>query len=124
MAFQDAEQIVIRFWGLVTATPAGRSVPGERPRLFIRSWRTGGVAVNRVLDAPIITTQVWGTDPEDIGAVVDLSLQLRDALYGRSSLMPPVRRIEEVTGLYDDVDPDSDSPRYTFASRLFIRAAS
>jgi hypothetical protein len=82
----------------------------------------GGAAVSRVLDAPIIQTQVWGTDAADEDDAHDLANRLRDFLYGANGTMKPVRRVEEVAGVYWDPDPETGAPRFTFTSRLYIRA--
>jgi hypothetical protein len=128
--FQDAEALVVGYYSGLIAERVGTRVPNNtqtwpttgRPRLFVRAWRTGGAAVSRALDAPIITTQVWGTEAGDADDASDLASRLRDFMYGANGKLGPVRRVEEVSGLYWDPDPDSGAPRYTFSSRLYVRA--
>lgn len=122
--FQDAEVLVVDFFRLVVGPDVrvGTFVPNPRPAWFVRSWRTGGAAENRALDVPLITTEVWGSENEATPDISQEASRLRDALFGRSSLIPPARRIEEVTGLHWDPDPVSGAPRYSFTSRLWLRA--
>lgn len=123
MGYRDAEAILHSFYRQVeTGLEIGTTVPNPRPPLFVRAWRTGGSAINRVLDAPILTTQVWGDETADTVELLDLANRLRDALYGRLTLIPPARHVEEVVGLYFDPDPDTGDPRYSFAARLRLRA--
>lgn len=124
MTYQNATEVTLA--ALRKAVPELKVVsvvPNPRPRIFVRSWRTGGSAINRVLDAPIITTQVWGTDAADEAELEPIANRLRDAVYGNvGGLIRSSRRVEEVTGLYFDPDPASSAPRYTFAWRPYLRA--
>jgi hypothetical protein len=121
--FRDAVALIIPFYRqVVPELHVGSRVPSPRPPVFVRVWRTGGAASSRILDHPILTTQVWGTEDTDEDELPDIANRLRTALYGRSSLIPPVRGVEEVSGVYEDPDPVSGAPRVTFSSQLNIRA--
>jgi hypothetical protein len=124
MAFHDAEQLVVDFYTALIEEHVGTFVPAERPRLFVRAWRTGGAARSRILDQPIISVQGWGTVPEDAPDASDLTNVCRDLMYGAGArLIGPCRGVREVTGKYWDPDPASAAPRYTFAAQLDLRAA-
>jgi hypothetical protein len=126
--FRDPVQLVTDHYRALTAVQVGTRVPNDesfpngRPRLFIRVRRTGGPALSRVLDGPIITTEVWGSEAGDEGDCAELANMLRDYLLGTNGTVAPVRRVEEISGPYYDPDPDTGVPRYSFSSRLFIRA--
>ena len=117
--FADVEIIVRDFLALHVEVPVRTRVPVTRPVEFVRVWRTGGAAVNRVLDRPIMTVQAWAaSDPR----ASELAGRCRDVIYGASTGMTLVRGVEEVSGLYYDPDPDLNSPRYTFTFQANVRA--
>lgn len=114
-AFVDAEDKVAAFFRPRVVALGGRSVtqiPRDRPVILVRSWRTGGAAVNRRLDSPIITTQVWHASKEE---AADLAGSLRDFYYASWG-----RRMQEVSGLYYDPDPASEAHRYTWSTQLWL----
>lgn len=124
MRFPDIEALVRqRLLGGVYAGGASVyiKVPATRPKTFLRVWRTGGAAVNRVLDEPLITVESWSSESDKIA--VDNANAARELLLNASGVMPLVRGVEEVTGLYYDPDPVSGVTRYTFTVRLRVRAA-
>ena len=117
--FADVETIVRDFLDSLVDVPVKTRVPASRPTEFVRAWRTGGAAVNRIIDRPIITVQAWAaSDPR----AAELAGQCRDIVYNASSQMLLVRGIEEVSGLYYDPDPDTNNPRYTFTFQATVRA--
>lgn len=118
--FVDVETIVRDFLGDRVDVPVRTRVPKPRPKRFIRAWRTGGAAVNRILDRPLITVQVW--DEEDDARASALANECRDYLLGASTGMNLVRRVEEVSGVYYDPDPDTGIHRYSFTHQLSVRA--
>lgn len=133
MRFPDIEALARTY--LLTGTYDGAAkvhikVPSTRPVSFLRVWRTGGAAVNRVLDAPLITVESWsdsGSKTADGKSgsdkiAVDNANTARQLLLNASGVMPLVRGVEEVTGLYFDPDPVSGVTRYTFTVRLRVRA--
>lgn len=119
--FVDAASLAIAYLSplLTPGLDAHGSVPNERPARFVRVWRTGGAAVNRVLDSPILTFQAWGIDEPDAWEIAN---RARDYMFAGYTAMPLVRGVEEVSGPYYDPDPDSDSERVTFSHRLRVRA--
>lgn len=94
-------------------------VPSTRPPVFVRVWRTGGAAVNRVVERPLITVQAWAASSV---AASELAGDCRMLLLNGSPSMPLVRDIEEVTGPYADPDPASGAPRCTFTVQYSVRA--
>lgn len=121
MSFPDAEAMVRTFL-LPVASPVKvvTIVPATRPASFVREFRTGGAAVNRVLERVQITVQGWAADAV---TAFDLTSDCREALLNRYSLMPLVRGVSEVGGLHFDPDPGSGTPRYTFTHELMVRAS-
>ena len=123
MRFPDVEALARTY--LLTGTYDGGAkvhikVPSTRPESFLRVWRTGGAAVNRVLDQPLVTVESWSSKSDKIA--VDNANTARQLLLNASGVMPLVRGVEEVTGLYFDPDPVSGVTRYTFTVRLRVRA--
>lgn len=114
-SFVDAEEAVAAFFRPRVVLLGGRSVsevPNPRPEILVRSWRTGGAAVNRRLDAPIVTTQVWHVSKTD---AAELAGELRTWFYSAWG-----RRMQEVSGLYYDPDPASEADRYTWSTQLWL----
>lgn len=116
MGYRDAEEAVAAFFRPLMPVGARSvtAVPNPLPDLLAVSRRTGGAAVNRKLDAPIITVTAWALERD---AAADLAGLLRDYLYGSWG-----RRLEEVAGLYFDPDPATERPRYTFSAQLWLPA--
>lgn len=120
MNFVDVEALVRVFLGAkVSPVKVHTKMPANRPEKFVRAWRTGGAAANRVLDQPIITVQGWAPDSVTASA---LAGDCREFLFNDYTLMPLVRSVEEVTGLYLDPDPETGIDRYTFSVQLQVRA--
>lgn len=119
MSLPDVEAIVVQFLRGVTGVKVGTMVPNPRPTSFVRAWRSGGAAVNRVLDSANITVSAWA---KTTGEASTLARECRTALLGAYTGMTLVRGVEEVGGLYFDPDPETGSPRYTFTVRLMVRA--
>lgn len=121
MKFPDVEAMGRSFL-LPVASPSKvvTQVPSTRPARFVRLFRTGGAATNRILERAQLTVQGWDTD--SVGAF-ELTAACREAFLNRYSLMPLVRGVSEVGGLHFDPDPGSGVPRYTFTVELMVRAA-
>lgn len=117
--FEDAESMVRKFLADRIAVPVSTRVPATRPVTFIRTWRTGGAATNRILDRPMITVEVWAPDSVTASSIAG---RARDMLLGAYTGMPNVRAVDEVSGLYFDPDPDTGIDRYTFTVQLNVRA--
>lgn len=116
----DAEAMAVDFLNSIsTDSPASTKVPNPRPARFTRAWRTGGAALNRLVDEPIITVTCEAGD--SVTASSDATAA-RNAFLNGAVAMPLVRRVE-VMNLYYDPDPDTNEDRYTFAVRLRVRAA-
>lgn len=120
MSFPDAEAMVRSFLAAkVAPVRVQTKVPANRPATFVRVWRTGGAAVNRVLERPLITVQAWDTNSV---AAIELAGKCRHSLLNHSAEIPLVRAVEEVTGPYYDPDPDTGIDRYSFTVQLSVRA--
>lgn len=117
--FADAEALVKQFLDNQAGVPVRTKVPAQRPAEFVRVWRTGGAAVNRVIDRPIITVQAWAADD---ARAFEIANKCRDLLLNGYAGITLARFAQEVTGLYYDPDPDTGIDRYTFAHQLNVRA--
>lgn len=120
MRFVGVDAMVRAFLKPVAGVPVHVSVPGTRPASFVRVFRNGGGAANRVLDRPVVTVEAWAADSV---AAAELADKCRHALLNDYEGMPLVRGVEEITGPYFIPDPESEVPRYRFSVRLFVRAA-
>ena len=112
----DVEALVIAFAKTKTTATVRTKTPNPRPALYARIWRTGGGAVNRVLEQAQITI----TCGDGTGAL-KVAQDLRHAFLNDYTEMPLVRGVEEVTGPYFDPDPDTNADRYSFTLRLSVR---
>lgn len=115
----DAEALIRDFLDARLDVRVATKVPKNRPDTFVRVWRTGGSAVNRILDRPMITVQAWAKNSV---AASDLSRECRDMLFASYTAMPLVRGVDETSGPYYDPDPDTGIDRYTFTHQLSVRA--
>lgn len=121
MRFPDVEAMVREFLAMkVAPVKVHTKVPATRPAMFVRVWRTGGAASNRVLDQPLVTVQAWAPDSV---AASELAGDCREAILNDYTLMPLVRGVEEVTGPYFDPDPSTGIDRYSLTFQLSVRAA-
>lgn len=115
----DAEGLVADFLRPIVGVKVGTKVPNPRPSRFVRVWRSGGSAANRVLDVPHITVICWA---ESTVEASKLAASARHALLNDHVGMSLVRGVEEVGGPYYDPDADTGADRYTFTVALRIRA--
>lgn len=120
MRFPDVDVMVIAFLDPRVSVPVHTQVPRDRPVSFVRAFRNGGRAVNRVLDEPTVTVDAWAASSVD---AANLAEDVRGLFHHEYTAMPLVRGVEEVTGPYSIPDPESGSPRYRFSVRLRVRAA-
>jgi hypothetical protein len=123
--FPDCESLY-RDWLIEQAPPGGAAVvvqvPAARPARMLRVWRSGGFALNRILDQPILTVSAW--DADDSAGASALAGWARGRILRSSVSLAPVRRVEEVGAVYYDPDPDTESTRYTFSFSAVLRARS
>ncbi|KTR77999.1 hypothetical protein [Microbacterium oxydans] len=119
MEFVSVEQMVRLFLRTIVEPPVEILVPADRPAQFVRVFRTGGVARDRITDLAQITVQAWATDRYDAER---LASACRMALLSGSSEMKLVRRVEETGGLHFNPDPKTNTPRYQFTVTLTVRA--
>lgn len=120
MSFADVEGMARTFLlPMVAPLKVVTKVPANRPTKFVRIFRTGGAAVNRVLERAQLTVQGWDANAE----AFDLADVCREAFLNDYTLMPLVRGVSEVGGLHFDPDPDTGVERYTFTVELMVRAS-
>ena len=115
----DVEGMCVAFAKTKTTAVVATKVPASRPPVYARVFRTGGAAVNRVLDRPQITVTV-GAKSGSVAAEREAS-KLRRAFLNDYTQMPLVRGVQEVSGLYYDPDPDSGEDRYSFTIQMSVR---
>jgi hypothetical protein len=120
MSFADVEALAVAFLKPI-ANPAkvATKTPNPRPAAFVKAYRTGGSAVNRVLEKAQITVEGEASTQE---AAFELTSKCREHFLHRYTLMPLVRGVSEVGGLYFAPDPDTNIPRYRFTVGLMVRA--
>lgn len=116
--FPDVEAMVGAFLRSQLPVPVSTKVPNPRPARFIRAWRTGGAASNRILERAQVT--ITCAAPNSVQASDD-ARDARSALLNGYTAMPLVRGVEEVTGPYFDPDPDTGSDRYSMTFILTVR---
>ena len=117
MRFEDAELLLVEFLHpYVAPLRVASMVPKDRPESFVRVWRTGGSALNRVLDQPMLTVQAWGPDCWELAGVC------RDAIHHHGSNIRLLRGLEEVSGPYGDPDPATGVDRVSFTIQALLRA--
>lgn len=114
----SVDEMLRNFLVAHVSVPVHVKVPSARPKQFVRAWRVGGGATNRVLDQPLVTVQGWAESDAKAEA---LARACRDALMNDYKGMALVRGVEIVSGPYMDPDPDSSTPRYTVTARLTVR---
>lgn len=117
--FPDVELLAQTFLNGLLTPPVVVFVPNPRPALFVRVFRTGGTAVNRVLERAQISYEAWGGDTVSAS---NLARDVRHAFLNDYTDMPLVRGVNEITGTYFDPDPDTNLPRYSGTVELMVRA--
>ena len=120
MRLPDVEALAVAFLKTVVApVKVATKVPSIRPASFVRAYRTGGSAVNRILEEAQITVDAWAVTEVEAFA---LASDCREALLNNASQLPLVRGASEVGGLHLNPDPGTNTPRYRFTVGLMVRA--
>lgn len=121
MSLPDVEAMVVDFLKPVTAPAKVASlVPDPRPATFVRAFRSGGAAVNRILENAQITVEAEAGNRDD---AFDLASACREHFQHHYTLMPLVRGVSETGGLYFAPDPDTNIPRFRFTVNLLVRSS-
>ncbi len=124
--FPDVEAMVIAFVKPRTTAKVGTRVAKPRPPRYVQVTRTGGGAINRVLEQAQITVTCGAQDaPTETGGVIAMrdARALRTAFLNSYTAMSLVRGVQEVVGPYADPDPDTGEDRVTFTIQLSVRGA-
>jgi hypothetical protein len=120
MRLPDVEALAVAFLKTVVApVKVATKVPSTRPASCVRVYRTGGSAVNRILEEAQITVDAWAATEVE---AFELASDCREALLNKASQMPLVRGASEVGGLHFNPDPGTNTPRYRFTVGLMVRA--
>ncbi|HXH34328.1 MAG TPA: hypothetical protein VNJ54_07945 [Plantibacter sp.] len=121
MTFADAEALSVAFLKPIASPEhVGTKVPNPRPKRLVRAYRSGGSAINRVLERAQITVEA---EAETSTKAFQLASACREAFLNDYTRMPLVRGVEETVGLYYVPDPATNIDRYRFTVALTIRAA-
>ena len=122
----DSTAIVVEFLADRMDVPVSSLVPRgrnslESPARLITVTRTGGPALNRAVDKPMLLLHAWGTSSVDASQLAQEARQVLLDTIARDH--PLVRKVEEVVGLYYSPDPDSEQDRFGFSISLTVRAS-
>lgn len=120
MRFPDSEAMVVTFLRSHVTVPVSTKVPSPRPDTFVRIWRNGGSASNRVLESPQFTVDCYGLSTVQAS---ELAADCREAFLHKSSEMTLVRGVTETVGPYSVPDTAAEQERYRFSIQLRVRAA-
>ena len=120
MRFPDVDAMLVSFLTPRVTVHVHVTVPAQRPASFIRAWRNGGSASNRILDNATVTVDAWAESSVEAATLAE---DVRGLFHHSYTAMPLVRGVEEISGPYSIPDPESGSPRYRFSVRLRVRAA-
>lgn len=115
----DPVELVIDFLAARVDEPVSAGVPKTRPSTFVTVERTGGPALNRVVEQPMLSVQAWAASKAAAAALAD---EIRWAFLNESSALRLVRQVN-ILSTYFDPDPDSQTPRVTVSVQLTTRAA-
>lgn len=119
MDFVSVEHMVRMFLRTIVDKPVEIVIPAQRPEAFVRVFRTGGFARDRITDLARITVQAWAPDRYEAERMASAC---RMALLNSGAALPLVRGVEESGGLYFNPDPTTNIPRYQFTVELTVRA--
>lgn len=119
MTFVSVEDLAIEFLNPFLAVRVSTQVPNPRPEAFVQVRRTGGAALNRVVERAQITVTAWAKSEQ---AAEALAIICRAAFLNKYTDMKIVRGVTETGVLYYNPDPDTGLPRYTFTVALTVRA--
>jgi hypothetical protein len=117
----DAEALVGTYLRAnLGGVPVSSKVPDPRPAEFVKAWRTGGAARNRVYGDAQITVECWAASKgraSEIARTAQAYILNAAAAEGISEC-----RSVEGGSLYYDPDPDGRAERYSFTCFLSLRA--
>jgi hypothetical protein len=119
MRFPDVEALLIDYVESRLDVPVVQMVPHPRPEKFVRLWRNGGPARNRIVDRPLITVEGWAADDREAARITE---NARGLLFACGGFIPTVRNVTEIAGPYFIPDPDSGIPRFRFTHQITVRA--
>lgn len=121
IVFGDIEAAVIGHLGDVLGVPVATRVPTDRPGSFVRIARVGGIRPDRFRDAAMVVVHCWATTSVEAYNLAALARAHVYAMPDVDDLGVTAYRVQEVGGVANNPDPDSDSPRYTFTAQITYR---
>lgn len=124
--FPDVQGMVIPFlrdgleargWVVTVAS----AVPNPRPATLVKVTRTGGTRDGLVVDGPHVTFQCWAATAPEAHRLARTANAILHA--SQASLVGGewVYRVDDVGGVTEFPDPDTDYSRYQFTVRLHTR---
>jgi len=123
MLHPDATTLVVEFLSDRLDDPVSSLVPRDRSvgSRLVTVTRTGGPALNRVVDKPMLLIHAWGSSTVDASELAQSARQILLDELARDH--PLVRSVSEVAGLYYSPDPESEQDRFGFSVSLTTRAS-
>lgn len=119
IAFPDAETLLVNYLEPLLGVPVSTKIRGTYP--FVRVNRVGGPRSNLVTDRPMVTFEAWAASTVDASDLARRARAYVGALAQSDVGGEWVRRVNEVVGLQDNPDPETETPRYTFTVQLDVR---
>lgn len=105
--------------GHLGGVPVSSKTPNPRPVEFVKVWRTGGAARNRVYGDAQITVECWAATKGDASELARTA-QAYIMNAATAEGIPECRKAD-VLSLYYDPDADGQAERYTFTCVLRMR---
>jgi hypothetical protein len=120
VVFPDAvdvtrQHLLTRLAEFAVTCPVVREIPVDRPELWVRVLRTGGVVQTIVSDAAQLTVEVWA---DTVEVAHDTAQIVRGILLDRTRRVwdgVQVYRVAELSGPLDFPDPDARQPRFVWS---------
>lgn len=122
--FPNAVTVVLsRLRAALPAVIFVHDLPATRPSAFVRLLRTGGPRTNLVVDGAQLTIEAWGPTSDAAATTAELVRAHLNSLPDQVGVVPPIYRIDELSGPAELPDPVSSSRRYTWSVIVHLRGA-
>lgn len=122
ITFTNAAALVLaRLRPLLPAMTFVHDIPTTRPAQFIRVFRTGGPRTSLVVDGAQLTIESWAADASTAAANAELVRAQLNALPEQLGVIPPIYKVEEMSGPGELPDVTSGSRRFTWTVIVHVR---
>lgn len=115
---QFATRSVTAEFGTRLPTPLDGHLP------FVRVFRTGGLAEQRVIDKAQLTIEAYAEDTATAHDVAQLVRGLMHAMVGMALTGTAVTGVTEFSGPQDFPDPLTNKPRYSFTVQVGMKGST